>query len=105
MFVRMIESMIHVYHHLRNGRHDYAQARLAHILAGLGQGLKDNGQMQKRADYIMCMPSPPVSLYHVHSAEERQALKDKPHLGAVTRFAGPTRGAAARSLFFENSGA
>ena len=104
---RMAEALLHVYHHLRAGRTVQAQARLALILGALEQGVRDNGQFQKRADLIMSMPPPPLSLYHAPTAEERQQLKDEKSkgLGGLARLVGAARATTARAVYLENSGA
>ena len=98
--------LLHVYHHLRTGRVEAGQARVALLLAALEQGVRDNGKYDKRADTLMCMPAPPFSLYHAFSQEDREAVKaDKKGLGSMARLVGAARATTARSVYLENSGA
>ena len=54
----------------------------------------------------MSMPPPPLALYHAHSQEEKQALKDdKKGLGGMARLVGAGRATTARAVFLENAGA
>jgi hypothetical protein len=103
--VRMAEALLHIYPHLRGGRQTQALARLALVLGALEQGIRDNGNFSKRADTIMCMPPPPLPLYHAHSTEERQQLKeDKKGLGGLARLVGAARATTARAVYLENAG-
>ena len=106
LVVRVTEALLHIYHHLRAGRTQLGMARTALLIAAMEQGVRDNGRMEKRADVLACMPPPPLSLYHAHSTEERQQLKDdKKGLGTMARLVGATRATTARAVYLENAGA
>ena len=93
-----------IYHHLRNGRHQLAQARLALLIGGLEQGLKDNGKYERRADTIMSMPPPPLREYEPLGAAEKEKVKTDKGLGELAQLVGKARVTTARAVYLENRG-
>ena len=81
-------------------------ARVALMIAGLVQGVLDQGKMEKRGDTLMGMPRPPLNLYHAPTQDERQAVKDdKKGLGPLARLVAPIRATTARAVYLEGQGA
>ena len=102
---RVGEAIVLAYHHLRNGRASLAQARLALLLAGLEQGLKDNGKYDRRTGTLSCMPEPPLREYEPLSSQERERLKSDKGLGELAVLVGRVRATTARAVYLENRGA
>jgi len=101
---RVGEAAVQIYHHLRNGRHQLAQARLALLIGGLEQGLKDNGKYERRADTIMSMPMPPWREYEPLAQAEKDKVKTDKGLGELAQLVGKARVTTARAVYLENRG-
>ena len=82
-----------------------ALTRLAERVAGLEQGLHDNGKYDRRFDTLAALPPPPLREYEVLGASEKERTKGDKGLGELARLVGTVRATTARAVYLENRGA